>query len=555
VPADPLRLVPGQADVVLKIEQPRQLLEAFLNLKATKQALELAPVREIYDSTTSRRLLQLLAYFEKRLGASRLDLLDRLAGRGIVLSLKVGTDPPPILLVVQGHDPKLAREFVRAAEEVINQELTRQENKGALKKFSHRDVEGIQIPKNFYLAAAGAAVLASNQEEPVKRAIDLSAGEGKGIAVNPGVIEASKLLPTGRLAWIWANLEPIRNIQQVKEAIPAIELNPVTAPVLGSWLDVAKRAPFLCASLGKEGPNFLATLRLPRGLEGMAEAASVFLPREKEAAPPLLEPKHVQVSASYYLDLGRFWEERHKVLNKEAVKALEGFEKNSGRFLGGIKLGKLLGQAGAHQRIVVATQPEGSTVYKTRPKQAVTSFALVQEMRDPAFAKSMNTILRTVALLGAAQFNLKLVEEKHQGCNIVSYRFPEDRELKGDAVGVRFNFTPSFVQVGNNNFVVSSTLELARELVDMLQKESQSKAATKASFQVRLYSSGLAAALRGVEEQIVTQFVLGQALSPKEAREQFQELMRIVENLGNLDIASVYNRNDHRFDLRFTLGK
>jgi hypothetical protein len=567
-PADPLRLVPAEANIFLKIEQPRQLVDAFLALDATKQALKLAPVREFYDSTTSRRLFQLLAYFEKRLGASRFELLDRLAAGGVALAVKVGTDPPPALLVIQGKDEKLTGEFVRTAEEVINQELARQEKKGALKEFSHSGVKGIQIPKTFYLAAAGSTLLVSNQEEPLKRAIDLHAASGKSIADNPGVIEAGKLLPSQRLAWVWLNLEPIRNLEKVKEAIPAIELNPVTAPFVSSWLDVAKRAPFLCASLGKEGADFHATVRLPRGMEGMAPAAAVYLPQEKENTPPLLEPKNVQISTSHYLDLGRLWDQRDKVLSKEALKGLESFEKNSGRFLGGIKLGKLLKQAGAHQRFVQANQPDGSSVYKKRPKQPISSFALVQEMRDPAFAKSMNSILRTVAILGAFQFNLKLAEEKYQGCNLVTYRFPEDKELKNDPTGLRYSFTPTFTHVGNQ-FVVSSTVELARELVDLLHKEGkvgqkldevlnairEMNTRDSASVRARLYSSGLASQLRAAEQQIITQFVLGQALSPAEAREQFQALLRIVEGLGNLDVQSVYGRSEHRLDLRFNLGR
>jgi len=552
-PADPLRLVPATADLVVKINQPRRLLEAFLTLDATRQALQLAPVRELYDSTNSRRAFGLLAFFEKRLGAGRLDLLDRLAGGGMVLAVKVAPNPPA-LLVAQGSDQKLAQAFVRVAREVIDQELARQEKKERLTTFAYRGVEGVQAAQNLYLAAAGTALLASNQEAVLKQAIDLHLGSGQNIVDDPGLVEARKLLPAERLAWLWLRLEPIRNLKQVKDAIPTLELNPITAPFVSSWLDAAKRSQFLCASLGKAGSSFRATVRLPRGLEGMAPAGAVYIPQANDAAPPLLAPKNVQISSVYYLDLGRLWEQRHKVLSKEALKGLETFEKNSGRFLGGIKLGKLLGQAGAHQRFVQVNQPEGSSIYKSRPKQPVSGYAVVQEMRDPAFARSMSTILRTAALLAGFQFDLKMVQEKHNGCLLVSYRFPEQRELKGDPAGFRFGFTPTFVQV-SNQFVASSSIELARELVDLLQQEGDRKTTSGAAVLARVYSSGLVSQLRSAEEQLVTQLVLGQALSPEEAREQVQALLRLVQGLGSLDLESVYSRNNHRLDLRFDLGK
>src|SRR5207247_1373713 len=71
---------------------------------------------------------------------------------------------------------------------------------------------------------------------------------------------------------------------------------------------------------------------------------------------------------------------------------------------------------------------------------------------------------------------LKLVEEKHAGCVIVGYRFLEDAPLKQDVNDIRFNFSPCFARAGNQ-FVFCSTLELCRELVDILQKESKSPGA------------------------------------------------------------------------------
>jgi hypothetical protein len=552
-PPDPLRLVPAQADLFLQVRQPRRLLERFTSLPAFRQAQQMQVVREFYDSTNARRFYQFLAYLEKRLGADRMELLDRLAGGGAVLAVKVGVDPPPVLLVVQGKDERLMREFVKVAEEIVNQELARQENPVRVARSPYRGTEILHVADKAYAARVGSALLLSNKEQALKLALDLNAGAGKGVADNPGIAAARKMLPPRPLAWVWLNVETVRNLEQVKVAVPQVELNPVLGPFVASWIDTARRSSFLCACLAQEGKDFLATVRLPRGRSGMGPTAAVYLPPGDEPAPPLLEPKNVQYTASYYLDLGRLWKERDHVLGKEARVQLEKFEKNSGRFLGGVKLGKLLSQAGSHQRFLQTVQPEG-TVYKKQPKQPVSAFAVVQEMRDPAFAKSMDGILRTVALFGAFQFNVKMVTEEHAGCKIVSYRFPEGRTVKGDKDNVRYNFSPAFVKVGDQ-FVVTSTVELARELVDLLQKEAGRKTTTASSVHAKVYASGVAAGLKATQDQLVTQLVLGQALSPAEAREQVAALFRLVEGLGRLDVESVYGPNSHRVDLRFTLGK
>src|SRR5262249_44564827 len=133
-PPDPLRLVPEQADLFFKVEKPAQLLDAVRYAEILEQLQAFSAVREAFDSTNTRRLLQLLTYFEKQLGLSRMEMLDQLAGGGAVLGVKVGKDPAPALLVVQGKDEKLQRKFFHLAVELIESELARQESKQSLKK-------------------------------------------------------------------------------------------------------------------------------------------------------------------------------------------------------------------------------------------------------------------------------------------------------------------------------------------------------------------------------------------------------------------------------------
>src|SRR5262249_39585611 len=88
-PPDPLRLIPDRADFFLKVEQPRKLIESVTGLELFQQLQRLEIVREYYDSTNYRRLLQLVAYFEKQLGVPWPDIVERVAGGGAVLAVKI----------------------------------------------------------------------------------------------------------------------------------------------------------------------------------------------------------------------------------------------------------------------------------------------------------------------------------------------------------------------------------------------------------------------------------------------------------------------------------
>ncbi len=556
-PPDPLRLVSDQADFFVEIKQPRQLIEAGYSTDLVKAALALPQIRDYYDSTTVRRFYQLVGYFEKELGAKWPELLDRVAGGGIVLSGKFGDNSQPVLLVVQGSDSDLMGKFFKTALDVLAQELARQEAKEKVEKGSYKDIETVRIG-DFHAARVGAAVLISNKKEGLHLALDRHADGGQhSLASVAAVKDSARLLPPHALARLWVNLETIKASPQGKDIFTSPR-NDVNLTVLfGGQIDVATRAPYVCAGLYQEKDGFLATLRLPAGREGAsADFALHVPPADGPGLLPLLEPKEVVYSSSFFLDVSKIWDVRTKLFNEMQAKAIEETGKNAAVRLIGLAPDKVLKQAGARHRVVVVDQAKSA--YKEAPQsQPIPAFAFVTEMRDPEeFSKSMDSSLRAAALFGGAQFKIKLTEEKHGDYNIVGWRFPVDVKLESDAGNLRFNFSPCFVRV-RNQFVFCSTLELCHELVDLLDKET-SKELPKgrmAATHSRLYGSGGAALLRGAQDILITQTVLDQAVTPEAAREQIKALVEVVKRLGNVDTEVLYEAKQFRYDLRWKMGK
>src|SRR5262249_28116989 len=151
------------------------------------------------------------------------------------------------------------------------------------------------------------------------------------------------------------------------------------------------------------------------------------------------------------------------------------------------------------------------------------AFALVVDMRDPSFAKDMNSIFRAGALVATFQFGLNLKEDTYKDCEMVSYYFSETKKVEGDPQNARFNFSPTYVKVGDF-FVMSATNELARDLVDALKAE-QTQKPIKASMRTQVHASGLADFVRLNEEAALTQLILSQALPPKGAKEELRAIL------------------------------
>ncbi len=547
---DPLRLVPQEGDAVVKLENPRVLYDTVYGHEAFQDLLKIDAVAAFFDTTAVRRLNQLVAFFEKELGHDRLDLLNKLAGGGAVLAARF--EKKQVLVVVQAKDEELLKKFVALARKVLQQELARQDGGDKLATATYRDIETWQLGKNVCAAQVGSALLFANQEAVLHQALDLNLNDGKDSLWNSPVLAAVKKdLPKEPLIWGTLNLEKITKIQDVKNTLDTLGIDPTTMVIVGGVVDVIKRSPYLAAGLAREGQDLRLSVVMPRGREGMAPLASMLLPKDKRGSLPMLQPPRVLSSTSYYLDLSKLWEDRHKIFKPEQAKALDKFEADTGKYLKGIGLGTILQQAGKYQRVVITTP--ATSPYKIKPTLTAGSFAVIMDMRDAVFAKSMGTILRGAALVGGFQYGVKMVEEKHAGQTLVTYYFPENGKFPGDDNDFRFNFSPCFTHVGNQ-FVISSTLELGKDLVDCLLKESQENPSA-ATQRTHVYGTGVAANLRIAEDLLVTQAILSQALPAAGAKKLYDDLIHLVERLGQVNFETNYGTHEFRFDIHWHYEK
>ncbi|MHB1426192.1 MAG: hypothetical protein ACYC3I_23760 [Gemmataceae bacterium] len=552
-----LRLMPDRADFLVQAPQPRRLIESLTSLDKLKQFQQLEPVREFLDSTNARRFFQLVAYFEKELGLPWPQLLDRLASRGVVFGVEIGPNPAPVLLVIEGEDEQLMQQFFQLGLRIVEQELTRQEVNNKIVKGLYKSYNIAHFGNEFYAAVAGGALLLSNSEKALHAGLNRhQSGGKKSMADVPGIREAARLMPPQPLVTLWLNLDKAHQSEEGKAVFkPAPRNDGQTTVLVGHYFNLLGRSPFVCAALHGEGEELAASLFLPRGREGMGADRLLHIPPSGvPASRPLLKPKSVLYSESGYFDIANIWKERATLFNEKQTRALEKFNKQSAPFLLGAKLSKLLTQTGPYYRFVAAHQSK--TDYKTTPKISIPAFALVWELRQPEeFGKSIEPILRGVALLGGFEVHLQIVEEQYKGCKLIGYRFPEDKPLKGDINDLRYNFTPCFTRVGDQ-FVASSTIELCRELVDLLHEESSAPTRGDASpARFRIHGAGAAAYLRTIEDLLFTQIVLDQAATPREARQRVKAFLDFIQGLGTLAFEPHYEEKTFRYDLHLIPAK
>ena len=159
----PLRYIPGEANLVLRIEKPRLLVENITQHQVAREAMQLPFVREQLESPLFQRFLQLVKYYEQDLGMKWPELLDKL-GNGVTAA-KIRETTLPWSCASAGPEGS-ASGFVNLAVSVVEQELARQESKEKVEK----GIIGIDGFKSAICASRiGVTILISNKKERSRR--------------------------------------------------------------------------------------------------------------------------------------------------------------------------------------------------------------------------------------------------------------------------------------------------------------------------------------------------------------------------------------------------
>jgi hypothetical protein len=555
IAADPVRLVPPMADVVIRIERPRAIADLVTSMATRPELQGFRGYRDYIDSTNYQLFRQLVAHFEKTLGRSWPELLDDVAGGGVAIALKVQKNaPPPTLAILQGRDSARSGKFFQALMEVARQERERQGLPAGYDKESYRGNDVWKVGDDLYAAVLGDAIVYGNMSLAMHMAIDQHLDATKpSLLQEKSYAYGRKLVPDDALASIWVKLDFVQASPELKPllALPSSFFPPQL--LFGGFIDALKRSPYLVVTLRQEGSELRLGVRLPSGTSGMHEFVRVHAPPEwQPGALPLLEPDGVLFSTSYYLDLPTLWKDRTILLPSDQMKGLNDFEGKSAGVLYGKPIGWFFDHAGARQRIVVAHKT--NTGYKITPKQAVPAFAIV--MQSPSaeeFAQAIDGPIRGLAFLGQLQYSMTPIEEQHGGAKLIGYRFVENDANKYLGDGYLFNFSPCRARLGDQ-FIISSTKELAEQLIDELGKQSLEKIGHE-PYATQLSSftwHGLTRYLDGIRKQLVTQNMLEQGNGPADAAKEVSLFLNLLDRLGRVEMTNRYEPGQYDIDVRFT---
>lgn len=556
----PARWIGADAALYLEVSRPSQLLDRVLDDQFQKALRAIPGYSRALQGGSFDKARAVVETIAGQLDTTWAQGLRDLTGGGVVLAIE--GSPPRMVAIVTPSDPALLTRANDTLLELAREHAVARGLPEPIKSIEYRGITGYGVGKAAYAILEGRLVIA-DRAPALKAVVDRvrDGGQAGGTLVeNPAWKTQRDRAGAEALAWGFARLDRLRELDPKRFTIPE-QGKPQATLLLGSWIDVMKRADWAAATLTWTGDRLGLELSLPRPAGGPAEALRGFVPPAGPAAVAPLNVPGTIASLSLWRDLARIWEARADLFAPEVVQGFAKLDGIAGQFFGGRDFGTgVLGSLTDDWRLVVARQDYEAM--KPVPDTKLPAFALIADLKpddDDDFAQRLKVAFQSfvgLANLGAAQSKappLELGSEPFAGVTIATARFmpPKAPPDPKEPVHARHNFSPSTAQV-DNHFILSSSVGLTRDLIQALKTPPRREDAT---LLVQADGAELARLLERNRRRLVMQNMLENGHDQARAGEEVDSLLHLLRLLGQGRLSVQDAAETVRLNVSFALSR
>jgi hypothetical protein len=540
-PAAMAEWFPPGAFLTAEISSAKPVLDLLL-ADNTLQAVSAVPeLQKAMARPDFRQFRAVVGFLEATLGADWKTATRKLVG-GAVLAVYPQNG---VLLIVEAPDAEMLK---RLHDTVIQFAKGDAEKAGQPNRVASKEYQGVTVwtlGNDEAHAIVGNRLVLANRPAILKSALDQrTQPAGKSLAASSQYQAARQAAKPGSVGFVVLDMAMLKLNPGIKNGLAESNTNPMVRLLFAGLTEALQESTWLAVSLGIKDDTFALTATT----DGKPSEMSTFAFPTKSSAGALanLSVPRTIAAFSLYRDLHAFYAQKDKLF-PDRTSGLIFFENMMGIFFTGRDLtDEVFAEMKPETRFVVAQQqydPKFGT-----PRVQVPAFAAVfrvhrpeqfRDVAEEAWQKALGLINFTRGQ--KAQPGLIIDRPTHNQTQFTVARFPTPSEKEKAEGDLRFNFRPSLAMLGDY-LVFSSTEQLARELMDALEKEMskpvQSLAGT--SSLVELDGTQLASILAANRENFVRQNMVEKGQSQEEAEHGVGLMLTLVKLLGRakLDIGA-----------------
>lgn len=544
----PTQLLPSTTVLYFELPIPPALLSTLLDHPLRPRIEALEPYKQATRSEGYRGFLAGRKFVEIQLGMEWREALETLTARGIYLGVDSATQGVAVL--VHGKDAGSLDLFRTKLLELSKLG----KNPDQIRQGEYRGITAYEVNKAKF-AVVDDWLLIANKPELGKAVLDrMIDGTGDCLAENNTFLAAQRTRPDTTTAWAFADLKTVREAGVAQKLFKGQSGNPGVELLVGGILSTLQHTTFATADLQAAPSGLTLQFSVPHQSDWVPEEREFYFgPAGAGRAHTLPKADQTLFTLRTYRDVSEMWLRAGDLFNEQINDGLAEADANlttffSGKDFGEDILGSLTPQIG-----FIATRQDFANVLPV-PAIKLPQFALVMELRDPEtmtreLRRTFQSMIGFFNVLGAMEGRAQLemnMDKLEDGAELITSTYiPEADKAESTQAEIVFNFSPS-VGFAKERFVVSSTAQLARELV---QAKGSEAAVEDLNTDAILRAAVLKDVLSDNRDQLISQNMLEEGHTREEAEAAIQLLLELI---GYFDDASVRLKvQDSRLDLMF----
>ncbi|MBC8471121.1 MAG: hypothetical protein H8D56_16795 [Planctomycetes bacterium] len=532
-----IQWIPEDAIIVLEVTRPKALLEAFCNDEATAAITALPLYKQQASNPKVQEFFNIISFIETTLDTNWRTAIEKLTGAGITLAV---CPEDTVFLIIDAEDEQMLERF---HEFFINVARSEAEKKGKYNIVKSKEYDGLTAwtfdGKEAHTIIGKRLVLANKSERLKNILQNRSQTNNASVAANPAYQAAKRTVGTDAVAKVFVNLKPLMGIPQIAKIFNQQNENPLAALAFAGILEATRDSNWLALGLHIEDNTLVFRASVDSKTISATSPAAFALPKKpgEGVFPNLSVPRRI-AALSFYRDLHQFYSAKDELF-PERTSGLIFFENMMGIFFSGRDLtNEVLAETKPEIRFVVAEQKFDSAI--GTPQIQLPAFAVILRLQNPeqfnevaeeAWQKALGLINFTRGQ--QAMQGLIIDRTVHGGTKFSMAYFSTSGLDEKNNLEQRFNIRPSLAMPGEY-LILSSTDDLARDLIDSLNREMKDKVKpiTETHSLVEIDTAQLTSILKANRDIMVRSDMVKKGSTQEEAEAGIDLLITLVKLVG-----------------------
>jgi len=528
----PAATTPDSAVVYVEARDLGSLVK-LVQHSAARELVQASPQSEqAWQTPQARKLLAAIQIAEAQLGMDAWSAVQKLLSGTVTLSLHphAGSKQPDGVLLVRPADSEI---LPRLRERLQPFLVLAEDN---IKSFEKDGALHIQVGDELSIVYADDWLGISNRRELLDGA-GISA-PGNALARLDSFQAMERELDDDHLVRVFVNTQAISEAaggrfipEKLDNALASLLFGGITEQLAQSaWagltLDVDKSGLALTGGVATSEPDepwtpFFSDPDLPG-------AATIPILKDRLAGFTL------------HRDFAAWYQNREKLLREDLLPEFDKFEAGIGNFLPGRDFGTdVLPLMGSNLTFVTA--PQDFKQLDGRPGVQLPGFAVLIDLAKPEegsdIAKLFMQTLSFVLNVNAGQQGREPMVQSSETWKDVQIAFSRHLERpKGERLPIAYNFTVASAQVGDR-YIISSSLDLCRTLIDRLQAPDDDRQQTNRNFELDA-NFGPIADILATNRDFLTGREIQKGKSPEQAAAEFDLGLTLLRMLKQLRLST-----------------